>query len=236
MSFITDNSSSCKDNLCRAKLLQISREKLYTPPPPHFWLKGTFQGRGWGCIFWGPARQEFYMPPPFIHPPTPRRVFSGVGGWGCIKFGPVRLLPVLPYSIPSAQKNIRDGKYNALHDRKQIFPDLDFSLNSISFRCFYRKYSCKNKLHDLNKYFQNIFPVRYGITWPEKLFRNNFCEDGNSYSVSLMCLCAHGLLGEVAWLHHHQWKGSHWRRKVVLYSTSSFCAKWTCCHLYPSIQ
>ena len=30
-----------------------------------------------------------YAPPPFYTPPTPRRVFSGVGGWGCIKFGPV---------------------------------------------------------------------------------------------------------------------------------------------------
>ena len=28
--------------------------------------------------------------PHFYTPPTPRRVFSGVGGWGCIKFGPVR--------------------------------------------------------------------------------------------------------------------------------------------------
>ena len=28
--------------------------------------------------------------PPFYTPPTPRRVFSGVGGWGCIKFGPVK--------------------------------------------------------------------------------------------------------------------------------------------------
>ena len=52
---------------------------------------GIFQGGGWGCIFWGPTRQEFYTPPPFYTPPTPRRVFSGVGGWACIKFGPVFL-------------------------------------------------------------------------------------------------------------------------------------------------
>ena len=75
----------------------LSREKLYTPPPPPpiFWPKGIFRGGGWGCIFCGPTRQEFYTPPPFIHPPTPRRVFSGEGGWGCIKFGPVFSLPQL---------------------------------------------------------------------------------------------------------------------------------------------
>ena len=32
-----------------------------------------------------------YAPPPSHTPPTPRRVFSGVGGWGCFKFGPVEI-------------------------------------------------------------------------------------------------------------------------------------------------
>ena len=63
------------------------------PPPPISGQKAFSSGGGWGCIFWGPTRQEFYTPPPppFYTPPTPRRVFSGVGGWGCIKFGPVQL-------------------------------------------------------------------------------------------------------------------------------------------------
>ena len=69
----------------------IAGEKFYTPPfPPHFWLKGIFQGGGGGVgvyilsphaagILYAPP---FYTPPPFIHPPpfytppTPRRVFS----------------------------------------------------------------------------------------------------------------------------------------------------------------
>ena len=36
-----------------------------------------------------PHAAGILYPPPFYTPPTPRRVFSGVGGWGCIKFGPV---------------------------------------------------------------------------------------------------------------------------------------------------
>ena len=36
--------------------------------------------------------------PPFYTPPTPRRVFSGVGGWACIKFGPVKFLDP-PYPV-----------------------------------------------------------------------------------------------------------------------------------------
>ena len=58
------------------------------PPPPFFGPEAFFRGGGGGCIFRGPTRQEFYTPPPFYTPPTPRRVFSGVGGWGCIKIWP----------------------------------------------------------------------------------------------------------------------------------------------------
>ena len=36
-----------------------------------------------------PRAAEILYAPPFYTPPTPRRVFSGVGGWGCIKIGPV---------------------------------------------------------------------------------------------------------------------------------------------------
>ena len=40
-----------------------------------------------------PRGRNFIRPPPPLYtPPTPRRVFSGMGGWGCIKFGPANLL------------------------------------------------------------------------------------------------------------------------------------------------
>ena len=74
-------------------------EIIYAPPPPPPPISGQkafFRRGGWGCIFWGATRQEFYTPPPlFYTPPTFRRVFSGVGGWGCIKFGPVILSKII---------------------------------------------------------------------------------------------------------------------------------------------
>ena len=64
-------------------------EIIYTPHPPHFWLKGIFPGRGVGVYILSPYAAGIFSPPPppVFHPPTPRRVFSGVGGWGCVKFG-----------------------------------------------------------------------------------------------------------------------------------------------------
>ena len=59
---------------------------IIVPPSPHSGQNAFFRGGGWGVYILRGARQEFYTPP------TPRRVFSGVGGWGCIKFSPV------PYS------------------------------------------------------------------------------------------------------------------------------------------
>ena len=72
---------------------QTSRERLYTPPPSSpFLAKRHFSGEGGGSVYFEAPRGRNFIrpPPPFYTPPTPRRVFSGVGGWGCIKFGPAR--------------------------------------------------------------------------------------------------------------------------------------------------
>ena len=68
-------------------------EIIYTPtPPPPFLAKRHFSGEGGGGVYFeAPRARNFIPPPPFYAPPTPRRVFSGMGGWGCIKFGPVFL-------------------------------------------------------------------------------------------------------------------------------------------------
>ena len=62
----------------------ISRENYIPPPPPppHFWPKGIFQGRGVGVYILRPHAAGILYAPPFYTPPTPRRVFSGVGGGG----------------------------------------------------------------------------------------------------------------------------------------------------------
>ena len=57
----------------------MSRERLYAPPAPPFWPRRYFEA---------PRGRNFFSPPLFYTPPSPRRVFSGVGG-GCIKFGTV---------------------------------------------------------------------------------------------------------------------------------------------------
>ena len=97
----THRTSPISDPLPNKKYLcgcprKYSGAKLYTPPPspPPFLLIRHFLGEGgWGCIFWGPTRQEFYMPPPFIRPPPLGGSFQGWGG-ACIKFGPVNMIKI----------------------------------------------------------------------------------------------------------------------------------------------
>ena len=68
---------------------RFSRERLYKPSPPPFLAKRHFSGEGGGGVYFEAPRGRNFIRPPFYTPPTPRRVFSGMGGWGCIKFGPV---------------------------------------------------------------------------------------------------------------------------------------------------
>ena len=67
--------------------LQKAREKLYTPPPSHFWQKALIRGRGRGVYILKPPAAGFLHPPLVYTHPTPRRVFSGVGG-GVYKIWP----------------------------------------------------------------------------------------------------------------------------------------------------
>ena len=63
--------------------LNPGRKKIRPPPLlPFFGAEGIFKGRGGGgCISEAHLRQDFYSPPHLFHtPPSPGRVFSGVGG------------------------------------------------------------------------------------------------------------------------------------------------------------
>ena len=81
---------------CRGEL--PGRNYIRPPPPPPFLAKRHFSGEG-GCIFQGrgvgvyilsPHAAGILYAPPFYTPPTPRRVFSGVGGAGVYKIRPCR--------------------------------------------------------------------------------------------------------------------------------------------------
>ena len=66
------------------KVVYPGRNYIHPPPPRISGPKPFFRGGGWGCIFWGPTREEFYYapPPPFIHPPPLEGYFQG---WGTHK-------------------------------------------------------------------------------------------------------------------------------------------------------
>ena len=68
-------------------------ENNYTPPP-NFWTEGIFRGGGGpGCTLKPPAAGIFYASPLLYTPPTPRKLFSGVGEWGRIRFDLVKKHP-----------------------------------------------------------------------------------------------------------------------------------------------
>ena len=77
---------------CHLLCCFMAMEKLYNPPPSSISGQKTFFRGGRRvciCHFWGPTRQEFYTPLPFLYTPHPNKgIFRG-GAWGCIKFGPV---------------------------------------------------------------------------------------------------------------------------------------------------
>ena len=73
-----------------------------TPPLPHFWPEGFFPGEGGGGVISNPPTTGILYPPLFYTPPTPRRVFSGVGGGGVSKFGPPTRVTL---SLPSSQNS-----------------------------------------------------------------------------------------------------------------------------------
>ena len=80
----------CEDGLDQhARNSPLQEEIIYTPPPPPISGQKAFFRGGGGVYILSPHAAGILYAPPFYTPPTPRRVFLGVGGWGCIKFGPV---------------------------------------------------------------------------------------------------------------------------------------------------
>ena len=79
--------------LLPAAQLNPGRNYIHPPPPPPISGPKAFFREGVGVYILRPQAVGILYAPPFYTPPTPRRVFSGVGGWGCIKFGPVLKFP-----------------------------------------------------------------------------------------------------------------------------------------------
>ena len=130
----------------------VSRAKLCTPPPPtpisgH---KAFFRGGGWGCIFWGPTRQEFYTPPPLIHPPPLGGSFQGWGGGACIKFGPV--------SSPLNQEWPRQTK-----PKKGRFMNFSQGHSGTKVRCVNRACFSPGKTPEFTKNRWSSWTFRFGL-------------------------------------------------------------------------
>ena len=72
---------------------QISREKLYTPPPlPPFLAKRHFSGEGGGGVYFEGPRGRNFICPPFLYAPRPQEgIFRG-GGVGVYKIWPRKIL------------------------------------------------------------------------------------------------------------------------------------------------
>ena len=64
----------------------VQGASIYPPPPQIFAQKAFLRGKGGGCIylihFEAHLRQDFCTHPHLYTPPSPRRVFPGMGGGG----------------------------------------------------------------------------------------------------------------------------------------------------------
>ena len=57
--------------LSSSKALENIPGRNYIRPPPPFWLKGIFQGRGVGVVYFEAPRGRNFIPPPLLYTPHP---------------------------------------------------------------------------------------------------------------------------------------------------------------------
>ena len=87
---LTTNSSQAPGllpDVVVALSLQAGRNYIHPPPPPIL-AKRHSPGEGGGGVYFEVHAAGILYPPPIYTPPTPRRVFSGVGGVGVYKIWP----------------------------------------------------------------------------------------------------------------------------------------------------
>ena len=135
-----------KLGICSCKF--PGRNYIRPPPPtPISGHKAFFRGGGVGVYILRPHAAGILYAPPFYTPPTPRRVFSGVGGW---------VYKIRPRSKTSREK------------RREKF----VVKNSGHFRASFPKERGEAKFH---LKFHGIFHGNFHALFQEKISRQHFC-------------------------------------------------------------